>query len=220
MTTAAVLRASVAPTMRSTPLLPVAVTCVLGCIPPLVAMRSDQLLAALVATTVVTSFGVGFALDDAAAATLEASPSTALTRRGMRVCLLLAILAVGSTLQLAAAAISVGLHGVPIGAWFVQDAAFVAVTLAVSAGAQWLLAERTGGAAAAPTALLLLFVVGALAHVRPWLSPIPGAPHWNRWGYLLAAATAALVGLSRDPASPRCLALRHASPNRRPTHAA
>jgi hypothetical protein len=203
VTAAAVIRAAVVPTLRSTPLVPVAVTCLLGCVPLLIATRPNQLIGALAATTVVSSFGVGFALDDTAAATLEASPSTWLARRALRVCLLLALLVIGCGLQLAVAALGAGVHGLPIGAWLVQDAAFIAATLMVSAAAQLLLVERTGGAAAAPTGLLLLFTVGALAHVRPWLSPIPGAPHWDRWSYVLAAATAALVALSRDPGAPR-----------------
>lgn len=198
---ASVLRAAVFPTLRATPLVPAAAACLLGCVPLLI--TSGQILGLLVATTVITTFGVGYALDDTAAATLEASPTTLATRRALRVCLLLAVLTTGTALQLAVAAHQAGHHPLPIGPWLLQDAAFVAVTLLVSAVAQRLLAERTGGPAAAPTGLLLLLIVGTLAQFRPWITPIPGAPHWQRWGYVLAAAAAVLVALSRDPGAPR-----------------
>lgn len=198
-----VMCAAIVPTLRATPLGPAAAACLLGCAPLLAASRPDQIAGLLVATTVITTFGVGFALDDTAAATIEASPTTLLTRRALRVCLLLAVLIVGSALQLAVAAHEAGTSPLPIGEWLLQHAAFVAVTLAVSAAAQLLLSEHAGGAAAAPTGLLVLLTVGTLTRLQPWLEPIPGGPHSERWGFVLAAAAAVLLALSRDPGARR-----------------
>jgi hypothetical protein len=216
MSHASVLRAAIVPTVRATPLGPAAATCLLGCAPLLIASGHDVISGALVATIVITTFGVGFVLDDTAATTLEASPTTLLTRRALRVSLLLVVLSIGAAIQLAVAALGAGDSPLPVGAWLLQDAAFVAVTLVVSAAAQLLLPERAGGAAAAPTGLLVLLTVGTLMRLRPWLTPIPGGPHPERWGYMLAAAAAALLALSRDPGAPRRIrAWRSPSPSKR-----
>ncbi|HEX9466860.1 MAG TPA: hypothetical protein VGA11_00485 [Acidimicrobiia bacterium] len=203
MSHASVMRAAIVPTVRATPLGPVVAACLLGCTPLLIASGRDGISGALVATIVITTFGVGFVLDDTAAATLEASPTTLLTRRALRVWLLLVVLSIGTTLQLVVAAREAGHEPLPIGAWLLEYAAFVAVTLVVSAAAQLLLPERAGGAAAAPTGLLMLLTVGALMWLRPWLTPIPSGPHSERWAYVLAAAAAVLIALSRDPGAPR-----------------
>src|SRR6476661_1760302 len=175
MSRASVLRAAIVPTVRATPLGPAAATCLVGCTPLLIASGHDVISGALVATIVITTFGVGFVLDDTAASTLEASPTTLLTRRALRVSLLLVVLSIGTALQLAAAR-EAGHDPLPIGAWLLECAAFVAVTLVVSAAAQLLLPEPAGGAAAAPTGLLVLLTVGTLTRLRPWITPIPGAP--------------------------------------------
>jgi hypothetical protein len=49
------------------------------------------MLGLLLVAILLTSFGAGFALDDDAVATLEASPTTLLTRRALRVAGLLAV---------------------------------------------------------------------------------------------------------------------------------
>ena len=194
------LRAATLPTLRATPLVPAAACCLLGCALLLVMARPDRILGLVLVAILLTSVGAGFALDDEATATLEASPTTLLARRALRVAGLLAVLGVGTVLQVAAAARVVPVHAGALSGWVLEDAAFVAVTLAVSAIAQRLLPEKAGGLAAAPTGLLLLATVATLAEFRPWLSPVPGAPHSERWAWVMAGGIAALVALSRDPA--------------------
>jgi hypothetical protein len=159
------------------------------------------MLGLVLVAILLTSFGAGFALDDEAAATLEASPTTLLTRRALRVAGLLAVLGAGIALQVAAAARVVPVHLDALGGWLLEDAAFVAVTLAVSAIAQRVLPERVGGIAAAPTGLLLLAIVATIARFDAWLSPLPGAPHSERWVWVMAGGVAVLAALSRDPAA-------------------
>lgn len=195
------LRAALAPTFRATPLIPAAVACVLACVPPFLVGHPREVIGALIGVALLTSVGVGFALDDPAAVTLEASPTPLAVRRGMRLALLGVVLTAGAVVHLSIASV-VG-EGVPIPAraWLVECGAFVVVTLAVSALAQRVLPELSGGAAAAPAGLVLLACVGTLSRFRSWLSPFPGAEHWPRWWLVLAAAAAALAWLSRDPAS-------------------
>src|SRR5207244_4387234 len=135
MSHASVMRAAIIPTARATSLGPAASACLLGCAPLLIASGHDAISGGLVATIVITTSGSGFALDDRAAATLEASPTTLLTRRALRVSLLLVVLSTGAAIQLAVAASGTGDSPLPVGAWLLQDAAFVAATLVVSAAA-------------------------------------------------------------------------------------
>jgi hypothetical protein len=195
-----VLRAAVLPTLRATPLAPAAACCLLSVGLLLVVGRHDRMLGLLLFAILLTSFGAGFALDDEAVATLEASPTTLLTRRALRVAGLLAVLGVGTVVQVAAAALVVPVSPGALGGWLLEDAAFVAVTLAASAIAQRLLPEQAGGLAAAPTGLLLLATVATFAKFDPWLSPVPDAPHSERWAWVMAGGVAVLAALSRDPA--------------------
>lgn len=211
MSSRAVLRAAVLPTLRATPLAPAGACCLLSVGLLVVAGRHDRMLGLLLVAILLTSFGAGFALDDEAVATLEASPTTLLTRRALRVAGLLAVLALGIVLQVASAARVVPLHPGALGAWLLEDAAFVAVTLAVSAIAQRLLPEKVGGIAAAPTGLLLLATVAALAQFGPWLSPLPAAPNSERWAWVIAGGVAVLALVSRDPAARRTSTLRACS---------
>jgi hypothetical protein len=190
----------VLPTLRATPLAPSAACCLSSSALLLVAGRPDRILGLVLVGILLTSFGAGFALDDEAAPTLEASPTTLLTRRALRVAGLLVVLCAGIALQVAAAARIVPVHPGALGGWLLEDAAFVAVTLAVSAIAQRILPERVGGMAAAPTGLLLLAIVAIIARFDPWLSPLPGAPHSERWAWMMAGGVAVLAALSRDPA--------------------
>lgn len=198
-----VLRAALAPTIAATRLAPAAIASIVACIPLLLTSRPEEVRFALLAATLVTSFGVGFALDDPAAVTLESSPTPLPSRRGLRLGLLAAVLGLGTILQLVVAVHEARGSYLPIGAWLVEDAAFVTVTLAVAACAQRLLPERAGGAAAAPTGLVLLVVVGVLMQLGWWLTADPGGPHAERWWLVFVAAFAVLARLSRDPATPR-----------------
>lgn len=203
VTRSRVLRAAIASTIAATLLAPAAIACILACVPLLLTSRPEQVRFALLATTIVTSFGVGFVLDDPAAVTLESSPTSLPSRRGLRLGLLAAVLGLGTILQLAVAVHEARGSHLPIGAWLVEDAAFVIVTLAVAAFAQRVLPERAGGAAAAPTGLVLLVVVGALMQLGPWLTAVPGGPQSERWWLVVAAAFAVLARLSRDQGAPR-----------------
>lgn len=194
------LRAAFRPTLRATPLLPTAACCLLSAGLLLFAGRHDWILGLLIATMILTSAGAGFALDDEAATTLEASPTTLLTRRALRVVWLVALIGAGIVVQVIAVATVMPVHPGAFGDLLLEDAALVAVTLAVSAIAQRLLPERVGGIAAAPTGFLLLATVAVLGTSDPWLSPIPGAQHSDRWGLVLAGGVALVAWFSRDPA--------------------
>ena len=151
-------------------------------------------------TTVITSFGVGFAFDDPAAVTLDASPTARRARIATRAGLLAVVVGAGTALQVAVATNEAAGSPLPIGSWLVQQAAFVALTLVASLIAQRTLPDHMGGAAAAPTSL---FVVAALAAqsmlAEPLIGQFPGSPRFGNWWYVLGAAVPALGWLTREP---------------------
>lgn len=93
------IRSSRRPTAVATRLRPAAITAALGCTPLLLAKEPGEVSHILIGTTLITAFGVGFTIDDSAAGTLEASPTTRRIRMATRLALLLAILAIGAAVQ-------------------------------------------------------------------------------------------------------------------------
>ncbi len=150
--------------------------------------------------------GAAFLLDDAAAATVAATPRSLARRRLLRVALALPLLCVAWVGSLwyatGADAASSGPHA--RAALSLQFVAMLALTLAGSAIALRLSPEEHGGwtGALAPLAI----VAAALVLPERWaLLATPGddawhATHW-RWAALLALGLLAFIWANRDPAS-------------------
>ena len=153
--------------------------------------------------------GAAFVLDDPAAETLATSPSSLPFRRLVRVALVLPLVAALWALVLWYA--GTGFDA----ALTLELAAMLAVTLAAAAFAIPRLADGRGGAAAAPSLLVLM---GASTFALPdaWtlFAQGPSDPRWAgshaRWTVVLLAAVAGLVYASLDPARSRRLGARAA----------
>ena len=96
-------RASLRPTLAASRLWPAAMTGLLGTVPLLLAKEPSGVRQLLVLTTVMTSFGVGFALDDPAAVTLDASPTARRARIATRAGLLTVVVGAGTAVQVVVA---------------------------------------------------------------------------------------------------------------------
>lgn len=155
------------------------------------------------------AIGVGFALDDPAAVTLAASPTSLPRRRATRCALAAAGAAAGLALIAIGARVWSGQSAgdVPLTALLLEGAALCAVALAASAvSIGW--RGATSGGPAAIRAVLLFFVVDQVVGRRfpDWsLQSAPGSPAWSQsrwlWAAVLAAAAATLVWHSKDPAA-------------------
>ncbi len=194
------IRASLRPTLAASRLWPAAVTALLGCVPLLVAKEPEDVRQLLVLTSVITSFGVGFALDDPAAVTLDASPTVRRLRIATRVALLAVVVGAATAVQVAVAMNEAAGSTLPIGSWLVEHAAFVSLTLVACLIAQRTLPDHMGGAAAAPTSLFLVVALAAQSMLaEPLIGQFPGSPRFGNWWYVLGAAVLALGVLTRDP---------------------
>lgn len=153
------------------------------------------------AAGVIAVLGAAFVLDDEAAATLEASPSTLAWRRGLRVGAAIALVSVPWT----AAVWRVDAHGteLPIGGLTLELGTLLALALAAAAAVtRWSGATDPG---VATTPVVFVVVLGAFQlPPRLALYGAPG-PGWDaahaRWWTLLAATALLLLWLSRDPAA-------------------
>jgi hypothetical protein len=150
--------------------------------------------------------GAAFLLDEAAGATLDATPRSRARRRMLRIGLAFPLLCgvwAGSLWYATA------VEGTPFGpdtraALSVQLGAMLALTLAASAIALRLMPDERGGWTGA--AVLFSLLGAALWLPERWtLLAAPGDDAWNaaqqRWAALLALALLALVWASRDPAA-------------------
>jgi hypothetical protein len=149
------------------------------------------------AVALILALGSGLALDDAAAATLQASPYPLVRRVGLRIACTLAFVAPLWTIavgrQRPGVALAAGLT--------VELAAGLAVVWAAGA---W--ARRRGihepGAATAPVLLALVFFGALFPRTRLLAGP---GPYWLAghvsWAAVLVLATAVLALATRDPAA-------------------
>lgn len=146
--------------------------------------------------------GAAFVLDDPAAQTLAASPTSLLFRRLLRTTLLLALLAALWMIVLWRAGENV------MTALTLELVTMLVVTFAAAAVATTRIPDGRGGVAAAPV-LLIILTAALLLLPTAWtlFARDPADPAWEashiRWALLLAIATAAFLAASRDPASRR-----------------
>ena len=194
------------PTVRATALGPVACGTVAAAV--LVgtqASRHGQSLSIAYAVAVVVSTaGIGFALDDRAAATLAPSPTTLRARRLLRAALALSIIGVGWLLLAAWVVARRGADAVPIVDLMLELG--TVATLGLAAAAVALRRNTDGGPTAAATVLIAPALVSALrAGWLGWLPMlVPHSPHHDRWSWLLVGAVVVFTMASRDAARPRC----------------
>lgn len=146
------------------------------------------------------ALGAAFLLDDAAADTIAASPTSLAWRRSSR--LLVAAALVG--IPWATAVLTVAGRGadLPVGDLSLEFAALLALALAAAAGlARWADAREPG-------LLAVPFIAGLLLATfrlpERWALIVPPGPAWEaaheRWLLLLAAALLVQLACNRDPA--------------------
>jgi hypothetical protein len=148
------------------------------------------------------SLGVAFLLDDPAARSTPAVPTSRLVRNLARMAIAVPCLALwwGVTLGLARAHAHHGARP-PAGALSLEFAALVATAVALAAIAQHAAPNGSAGVVAAPAMLVLAAAVWFLP--RPVaLVLAPSDPHWNpahrRWTVILAIALVAFVWASHE----------------------
>jgi hypothetical protein len=150
----------------------------------------------------VVAAGSGFLLDDPAAVTLAASPTSFPVRRLLRVW----VVAIGAILWWVAAATFCAqrVGGLPLHGLTLEFAMLVAAGLAASAVAVTL-GDRTGGGIPGAVFVLVWFATTYLPP-RSWL-PFPTGPAFpgasTRLVVMLAVAVVVLVVASRDPTARR-----------------
>ena len=150
--------------------------------------------------------GAAFLLDDAAAATVSATPRSLAQRRILRIALALPLLCAvwAATLWYATAAPSAPFGPDARGALSLQLAAMLTLTLAASAIALRAMPDEPVGwcGVIVPCAIV---GVAPLLPERLALLAAPGSEAWDaaqqRWVVLLALGVIALVLASRDPAA-------------------
>lgn len=200
-------RSVVAGTLRAIRFAPVALSAALGVI-PLVLFRSDRSVdVAVLGAAVVSALGIGYTLDDPAAATLDPVPVTLRSRSAIRIGAAIGIVAAVFAFQLFVSGLVHPGEPVPRWGWFAIAAALATSTLAVAALARARTPAHTGTVAAwtAPTLVALCFVqwqVVAALGARPLLTVVASDPAVDRWWWVTALATIVLAHQTRDPAAP------------------
>lgn len=150
--------------------------------------------------------GAAFLLDDAAAATVGATPSSLARRRILRVALALPLLCAvwAGTLWYATAASSARFGPDARGALSLQLAAMLALTLAASAIALRAMPDEAVGWCGVIVPCMIVGVAPLLPERLALLAP-PESDAWGaaqqRWAALLAVGVIALAWASRDPAA-------------------
>lgn len=170
---------------------------------------SDGLLTLYALALVLSTAGVGFALDDPAAEFLAASPVPLQRRRAIRI-VVVGTIVLGTWMSIALAAAIARVWDVfPIGDIALELVALSSISLAASA-----LVQRGTGGPGGPTAALVVVVAPAVMsaltfrNIRLFPSLVPGSPLHERWSWLALIAIAALIRTSRDPARPARLVQR------------
>lgn len=150
--------------------------------------------------------GTAFTLDDAAAVTLAASPTSRPARRLLRVACV--VVATGVWWAVAASVASSRVGTLPRSSLALELAAFVAVALAVSALAASQ-GDQTGGGVAG--AVVVVACYGSTLLPPRWWLPFPASPNAPgasaRFVATLTIASAVLAVTSRDAAT-RTLSMR------------
>ena len=157
------------------------------------------------AVAVIAVLGAAFVLDDEAAPTLEASPSTLAWRRSLRVVTAAVLVAV----PWVAAWGRVGAHGTdaPWAGLTLELVVLLTLALATAAAVtRWSGSTYPGVATTTNTAGVVLGAFQLPPRVALYGFPGPGwdAAHARWWG-LLAVATLLLLWCGRDPAARRLL---------------
>ena len=175
----------------------------------IVAWQADALhdqseaLRALRGVTVVLALGAAFLLDDPAAGTLEASPTSLAWRRAAR--LTAAVLLVGAPWS--GSIMTAQLQGadLPVAGLTLELATMVTLALAGAAGLIRWADAREPGVLAVP---LVAGIALALFQVpESWALLVHPGPAWvpahQRWALLLGVAVVLLFLCNRDPATAR-----------------
>lgn len=190
--------------VRSTPTVPTIIGGLIAVGTIIISMTTGHDLAEIYALAFVASTaGLGFALDDPAAETVAASPTSLARRRIHRVGIAGAI-TVATWLMIAALVATSETQRFPTYDVLIEIAALTAIGLATSA----LVQQRTQ-APGGPTASLVVLVGPAFLYgvvfrdVRVFPSLVPGQDLRERWIWMALAGAALLVRASRDPASRR-----------------
>lgn len=195
--------------IRSTQALPALGGAVAAVLAIIVQLGRDQGLTEMYALAlVVSTAGIGFALDDPAAEIVASSPTSLGRRRLMRIAIAAVLALVAWTMIAIAVATSPG-ERFPASDIVMELIGLAALGLATSAAVH----RRTGGAGG-PTAVLVV-LVGPVSmsglvfrDVRVFPSLVPGQDLRERWIWVGVVAVAALLRLSRDPAAPAGLIRR------------
>ena len=187
--------------VRSTPTLPTIIGGLIALGTIITRMSTDHDLAEIYALAFVASTaGLGFALDDPAAETIAASPTT-LTRRRIRRVSIAGAITAATWLTIAGVVATSDTQRFPTYDVIIEVAALAAMGLATSA-----LVQRRTQAPGGPTAALVVLVGPAFLYgvvfrdVRVFPSLVPGQDLRERWIWLALAGTALLALTSRDPA--------------------
>ncbi len=160
----------------------------------------EQLVAGLRFAMLAVALSAAFVLDDPTEETVCAVALPLALRRGLRIAVVLPVLAgVWIGLMAYAHADPHPAEPIPVAALTLEYAALLAALFAVAA--------LSSGVAAGP-ALLLVVVLGAFV-VPPWArlytrqtDPAAWATAHQRWAVLLAVALATLAAANRDPGRP------------------
>ena len=187
--------------VRRTPTLPTLLGGIVAVCAIAVQINSGRALSEIYALALVTSTaGLGFSIDDPAAETVAASPTT-LARRRLHSVAIAGTIALTTWIAIAAVVATSDVQNFPTYDIVIELAALAALGLATSA-----LVQRRTAAPGGPTAALVV-LVGPLfmaavvfRDVNVFPSLVPGQDLRERWIWVAAIAVATLVHTSRDPA--------------------
>jgi hypothetical protein len=187
--------------VRSTPTAPTIIGGLLAIGTITIRMTTGHNLAEIYALAFVASTaGLGFALDDPAAETVAASPTSLARRRIHRVCIACAI-TLTTWLMIAGVVATSDTQRLPTYDVIIEVAALAAMALATSA-----LVQRRTQAPGGPTAALVVLVGPAFLYgvafrdLRVFPSLVPGQDLRERWVWLALSFAILLALASRDPA--------------------
>ena len=188
--------------IRSTGIVPAALGGLVGLVAIITQVSRGGSVTETYALALVTSTaGLGFALDDPAAETVAASPTSLGRRRAIRV-LIAATITIGVWFLIAAVVVTSSTHHFPTSDIVIEIAALAAIGLATGASVQ-----RRTDSPGGPTAALVVLVgpafmsAVAFGDVSVMPSLVPGQPLRERWVWLTVIALIALIRASRDPAA-------------------